>query len=206
MKNNLIKYNDTHIQFLKDNVKGISVNELLEKFNNEFNLNISKSAINNLKRKYNLKNGIKGGQFKKGQISFNKGKTWADYMPKESAKKSLKTTFKKGNIPKNHRMVGSERITKDGYIEIKTAEPNKWQLKQRYIYMQNFGNIPDGYNIIFLDGNRQNLNINNLKAVSKAEDLIMNANNFFTENREITEAGANTARILNKLNQINKQK
>lgn len=204
MENSAKKYSAEHIQFLKDNVRGISTNELLNKFNNQFNFNITKSALMNLKTKYNLKNGIQGGQFKKGQVSFNKGKTWADYMPEESAKRSLKNAFKKGNVPKNHRPVGSERITKDGYTEIKIAEPNKWELKQRVIYIENFGNVPDGHNIIFLDGDRSNLDITNLKAISRAEDLIMNKNGFFTKDKEVTEVGANTAKLLNKLNKINK--
>ena len=42
--------------------------------------------------------------------------------------------FAKGNVPPNHRPVGSERISKDGYIEVKVAEPNKWRLKQRVVY------------------------------------------------------------------------
>ncbi len=37
--------------------------------------------------------------------------------------------FAKGNVPPNHRPVGSERISKDGYIEVKVAEPKQVEIK-----------------------------------------------------------------------------
>lgn len=190
-------YTDEQEQFLIINVKGISLKELTKQFNKKFNLNLSESAIANRKHKLNLSSGIVGGQFKKGNIPFNKGKKWKDYMSKEGQLESLKTTFKKGNIPHNHRAVGSERISKNGYIEIKIAEPNKWQLKHRYIYEKKYGEIPKGYNLIFLDGNRQNIELNNLKLVSKAEDLIMNNNKLFNKNKEITNTGTIIAKVIN---------
>lgn len=184
-------------QYLKENVKGISLKELTKRFNKRFNLNLSESAIANRKHKLNLSSGIVGGQFKKGHKPMNKGKKWKDYMSEEGQLKSLKTAFKKGNIPHNHRVVGSERITKNGYIEIKIAEPNRWQLKHRYIYEKENGKIPKGYNLIFLDGNRQNIELNNLKLVSKAEDLIMNNNKLFNKNKEITNTGTIIAKVIN---------
>lgn len=193
-------YTDEQEQFLIINVKGISLKELTKQFNKKFNLNLSESAIANKKHKLNLSSGIVGGQFQKGQNAWNKGKEWKEYMSKKGQINSLKTTFKKGNIPHNHRAVGSERITKNGYIEIKIKEPNKWQLKHRYIYEKKYGKIPKGYNLIFLDGNKQNLEITNLKMVSKAEDLIMNNNNLFTKNKELTNTGAIIAKVINETN------
>ena len=151
-------YSKSEDDFLKENVKGITLKELTNRFNKEFNLNLSESAIANRKNKLGLSSGITGGQFKKGNIPFNKGKKQKDYMSEESINKTKGTRFKRGNIPHNHKKVGSERITK-GYIEIKTQEPNKWQLKHRYIYEKKYGKIPDGYNLIFLDGNRQNIEL-----------------------------------------------
>ena len=191
-------------KFLIDNVKGIALKELTNRFNKEFNLNLSESAIANRKNKLGLSSGITGGQFKKGNIPFNKGKKQKDYMSEESINKTKGTRFKKGDMPHNHKKVGSERITIDGYIEIKTQEPNKWQLKHRYIYEKKYGKIPDGYNVIFLDGNKQNLDLSNLKLVSKAEDLIMNNNQLFTNDKNLTETGTLIAKIINKSSKLRK--
>lgn len=200
------KYSQEVIDYIIENHKGKSLTELANEVNEKFNLNVNRVSIGNLKSRLRMSQGItleyarNDGCFKKGQTSFNKGKKWNEYMSEEGQANSRKTTFKKGNTPVNHREVGSERINVDGYIEIKVAEPNKWDLKHRVIYRQHYGEIPQGYNIIFLDGNKRNLNINNLKAVSKAEDLIMNNNGLFTTDREITNTGSILASVIDKVN------
>ena len=63
------KYSKIEDQFLIDNVKGITLKELTERFNNKFNMKLSESAISNRKAKLNIQSGIVGGQFVKGQNS-----------------------------------------------------------------------------------------------------------------------------------------
>lgn len=197
-------YSKEEDKFLIDNVKGITLKELTNKFNKRFNYILSESAIANRKHKLKITSGITGCQFKKGNKPYNKGKKWSEYMSEQGQKNSLKTTFKKGNVPFNHREVGSERINKDGYIEIKVSEPNKWQLKHRYLYEKKYGKITDGHNLIFLDGNKQNLELSNLKLISKAEDLIMNNNKLFTDDKNLTETGTLIAKVINKYSKLKK--
>ena len=116
------KYSKIEDQFLIDNVKGITLKELTERFNNKFNLKLSESSIANRKVKLNIQSGIVGGQFVKGRISFNKGKKWSEYMSAEGQANSRKTTFKKGNVPPNRKPIGSERVDKNGYILIKVQD------------------------------------------------------------------------------------
>lgn len=189
-------YTEEQDKFLKDNVKGISLKELVSKFNKKFNLNSSESAIANRKNKLHISSGITGGQFKKGNIPFNKGT--------KGLMKPNKTSFKKGNIPHNHRPVGSERVTIDGFIEIKVAEPNKWEIKSRYIYEKKYGKIPKGYKIIYLDGDKHNLELSNLKLVTYAEELIMNSNKLRFNNKETTESGYLLAKMILKRGNLKK--
>lgn len=162
------------------------------------------SSIQNRKRKLSVKCSFNAGRFKKGNIPVNKGKKWEEYMSEEGKNNSLKTTFKKGNIPHNHRPVGSERINIDGYSEIKIKEPNKWILKHRYIYEQHYGKIPDGYNVMFADKNRQNFDIDNLILVSKHEDLIMNNKKLIYEDKELTKSGHLVAKVIAKTTKLKK--
>ena len=115
-------------------------------------------------------------------------------MPKEVYEKVKHTMFAKGNVPPNHRPVGSERISKDGYIEVKVAEPNKWRLKQRVVYEETKGKIPEGCPKIFLDGNKRNFDIDNLRCITRSELLYLNCNGLNNSN-EITETGILMARL-----------
>lgn len=200
------KYTEEQDQFLIENVKGISLKELTEKFNRYFNLSLNENSIQNRKNRLHIKSGIYGGRFEKGHQPFNKGKKWDEYMPKRNQRSSLKTTFKKGNIPHNHRKIGSERINVDGYLEIKIEEPNKWELKHRYLYKQNKGEIPDGYKIIFADGDKNNLNLDNLIMVSSSEELVMNRNNLRFDNKELTKVGLNIAKVIDKTNKVKNER
>lgn len=71
-----------------------------------------------------------GGFFQKGHVPQNKGKK----MSPEQYKKCSGTMFKKGNVPKNYKPVGSKRILKEGYVEIKIADPNQWELEHRLVW------------------------------------------------------------------------
>jgi hypothetical protein len=105
-------------------------------------------------------------------------------------------------MPPQYRPVGSERINKDGYVEIKVADPRTWKLKQRYIYEQHYGEIPKGYYVIFADQDKRNFDIDNLIAVSRSEMLILNNNKLIYEDKELTKAGVNIAKILSKASKL----
>lgn len=111
------------------------------------------------------------GFFPKGHQPMNKGRKQTEYMSDAQIEKTKATRFKKGCIPKNHKEVGYERITRDGYIEVKTAEPNVFELKHRLVWIEHNGEIPPGYNIQFKDGNKQNICIDNLYMISRSEQM-----------------------------------
>ena len=69
--------------------------------------------------------------------------------------------------PWNTKPAGSEHyINNRTGIQIK-AESGEWMLKQRYVYMQHYGEIPEGCDIVFLDKNTLYFAIDNLLAVSR---------------------------------------
>ena len=106
-------------------------------------------------------------RYKKGNVSHNKGKK----MPPEQYERCKATMFKKGDLPKQTREVGSERVNRDGYTEIKVAHPNKWKLKHRVIWEEAYGEIPEGCNIQFKNHNPQDLRLENLYLISKADQI-----------------------------------
>ena len=166
---------------------------MCEKFNYDFTMTQITSAI----KRYNL-NTVRTGRYEKGRIPYNKGT--------KGIMKPNKTSFKKGDIPANHREVGSERINVYGYTEVKVAEPNKWKLKHRVIYEEHYGEIPKNHNVIFADGNKLNLDINNLVLVNKDQLLVLNKNELIKDNADLTKAGVNVANLMIKIRDINNKR
>lgn len=107
----------------------------------------------------------KAHRFQKGHLSWNKGK----YM-----RVSQKTEFKKGQMPHNFRPVGSERVTRDGYLERKIADPKKWKPVHLILWEEVNGPIPARHKVIFLDNNKQNVVIDNLLLVTFEEAMRRN--------------------------------
>lgn len=159
---------------------------LAEKFNcslssiyyhaNKLGLKKSKEFIVETSRMHSSRpdHGGRRTRFKKGQTPPNKGKKLSEFMSEESIGKIKKTQFKKGNIPHNHKPIGYERTTKDGYVEVKVRDGEKqknFELKHRLVWEKHNGKIPKGNNIQFKDGNRLNCKIDNLYMISRAEQV-----------------------------------
>jgi len=106
-------------------------------------------------------NGL-SGLYEKGQVPYNKGKK----MPYNA--NTVKHQFKKGHKPANTTALGTERITKDGYIEIHVAEPNPYTgadthyvLKHKYLWEKENGKLLEEMCLKCLDSNRQNTDPSN---------------------------------------------
>lgn len=194
-------YTEEEKQFLAKVVPGRSYAEIRDEFIKEFGWEISAGQIKGCLKRYGLNTG-RNGQFPKGHVPLNKGKK----MSPEVYEKCKDTMFKKGQMPVNRRPVGSERVTVDGYIEIKVAEPRKWRLKHRVVWEQHNGPLPKYDAIIFLDGNSLNTDISNLKHVTRKELLLMNQNHLFSKDAELTIAGVNLAKLINKTKEAEEQK
>ena len=199
------RYSEEQKEFIITNNYGKYSKELAEMFNQYFNTNITAKEIAYFRRNNKLNSGLTG-QFKKGNVPHNKDKKQVEYMSKEAIERTKKTRFKIRNKPKNYRPVGSERITKDGYIEVKVADPNKWETKNKIIYKQYYGDIPEGHKIIYADGNKLNNDINNLILVSDNEELIMNKYKLRTENIELTKTGYLIAKVIDKTNMVKNER
>lgn len=193
------KYTQEQRDFFIRFVPGHTRKEIQEAFEKEFNTTITLSAVKAYIGNHKLNTGITG-RFEKGHVPFNKGKKGISYPGQE------KTQFKKGNIPINHKPLGSERITKDGYIEVKISEPNKWMLKQRLVWEKTNGPIPKNHVIVFKDRNKTNTNIENLAIVSRGELVRLNQNNLFSIHPQLTEVGINVAKLIQKTSERKNKK
>ena len=161
------KYTQEEKEFLREFVPEHSYKEIQQAFIDKFKWDITLWQIKNSIKRYHLNTG-RTGRFEKGHIPCNKGRKGI------RAEGSKKTWFQKGNIPKNYKPIGSERVNVNGYIEVKIADPNKWKQKHRVIWEQENGKIPRGYAVIFKDGDKLNIDIDNLMLVSRKVLAAMN--------------------------------
>lgn len=91
-----------------------------------------------------------------------------------------------GQITWNLTPEGTER-TRSGkwdYQYIKVGD--NWVPKQKVLYEQAFGKLPEGFFVIFLDGNKRNFDLDNLYPVNRSIHAHMCQNNWYTDSREHT--------------------
>lgn len=103
--------------------------------------------------------------------------------------------FKKGHVPANHRPVGSERVNRNGYVEVKVEEPNKWRMKHRVVWESVNGKIPKGCIIIFRDNDKTNTNINNLLLIKRSTNAILNHTGLYVHSGELKETAVHIAEL-----------
>ena len=112
--------------------------------------------------------------------------------------------YKGYNSNKAHDMgmkipIGTEYKKQDGMILVKVSK-NKWEYKQRLIYKKyhNVELTSDDY-IIFLDQDRTNFNIDNLKRISRRESSMLTNQQLFSTNPQVTETGILVSRLMIKI-------
>ncbi|QRN86014.1 HNH endonuclease [Clostridia bacterium] len=185
-------------EWIRANVKGVLASDLVRMFNERFGESWSVNQARAYKKNHKLKSGI-DCRYPKGSVPANKGKK----VPKH--KQSIATQFKKGKMPHNHLPIGSEVLSTDGYLRTKVAEPNKWKFTHKLIYQEHNGKIPEGYVVIFTDGNHLNVNIDNLVAVPRMVLLTMNRKGLFKEDTDLTKTGIKIAKVINRTYEIEKE-
>ena len=162
----MIRYTAEEKAFLREFIPGHHYEDIKAEFEKRFR----PITINQVKAYCKNNKVFTGmtGKFGKGRTSWNKG---LHYI---AGGRSKETRFKKGNIPHNHKPLGSVRESKDGYLEVKVAEPNKCAQKHRLVWQGEHGEIPKGSVIVFKDGNRRNFSPDNLECISRAIHAALN--------------------------------
>lgn len=149
------------------NYLGCGPTEMTTRLNTVFGVSYEKRQLSAYYKNHKLVCGLTG-RFEKGHVPPNKGRK-GYYSPG-----SEKGWFRKGEQSMNHKPVGSERVDKDGYVLIKTAEPNVYRPKHKVIWEAAHGPVPQGHVITFIDGNKLNLDISNLRLITKGENATLN--------------------------------
>lgn len=128
---------------------------------------------------------MKRSCFKAGSQPFNKGRPASEWNP--NFKRCRATQFKPGHrggrAAELHQPIGAERISKDGYLELKVNDDlplqRRWEAVHRIVWREANGPIPHGHAVVFKAGkqtaDKSLLTQDRLELVSRAELMRRNS-------------------------------
>lgn len=186
-------------EFIKENHVGVGPKDMADLLNKTFGKSYTRMQMKSYYGNNNINSGL-DGKFERGHKSWNKGL-------KGVVTGGVQTQFKKGNKPHNRVPIGTERIDVDGYtyVKIQDGHGNKnWKLKHVLIWESENGPVPQGHVIIFGNGNKNDLNKENLILISQKQLLIMNKNGLIRSDAELTKTGLIIADIYSKIHERKK--
>ena len=190
-------WSDEEKQYLAEITPGRGYKEIQSMMSCKFGFDYTHHQIKGAITRNKLNTG-RTGRFEKGHATWNKGT--------KGLTKANVTSFKKGQKPHNYKPLGSERITKDGYCEIKVSDTGRrWRPKHVLIYEKHHGKVPKGSAVIFLDGDKRNFDIDNLYLVTRSQLAMLNKNSLIQKDAELTKTAINVVDLMKKISTIEKK-
>ncbi|MNZ19111.1 hypothetical protein D3C78_361350 [compost metagenome] len=113
----------------------------------------------------------KGTRFQKGQRAWNTGISY------QAGGRASETQFKKGSKPHTWVPIGTEQI-RDGYLWRKITDHggrHDWRQVHVMLWEQHHGQVPAGLILVFRDRNKQNIQLDNLELITRAENCRRNS-------------------------------
>jgi hypothetical protein len=172
------KYTRKQLIFLREGYKSMLTHELTQAFNKKFRQQRTVQAI-------------------QGQLTL----------------KGFRKDRKEGMPSSVPREIGSERICPNtGFIVLKIAESyprrggdSRQKHKHKVMWEKQNGPIPLDHTIRFLDGNKQNCDIDNLMMFNRAENMHLNLMGFDLAPPELKESIILRARLIGKIAERKKE-
>ncbi len=174
MKGHWISYSLAEVAWIEAN-KGLVITELHRGFCDRFGrADVSAQNLHALRKRKGWKTG-RTGQFAHGQEAWNKGRPCAPGTGGRHPN-ARKTQFikgeRKGVAVRLYKPVGTERLSKNGYLERKVNDDLPLQKRWRAVHLVNWeainGAVPKGHALKCLDGNKTNTDPSNWELVPRA--------------------------------------
>ena len=162
-------WTDEQVEYLKSIAEGTPRKDIVDKINEKFNLNLSMQQIRDCMNDRGIRNNI-----------------------------DKKFSAKDGNRCRQEKPVGTISKWECGYARIKTGK-NEWEFIQRYVWKEHHGEIPPNHSVIFLDGNTDNYNIENLALVNRNELMKYNSMRLNSNDQELNRVTVNLAKLMTKV-------
>ena len=117
-------------------------------------------------------------RFQKGHVPANKGLRRPGWGPGRMKATQFKKGVRQGVAVKLYQPIGTERISKDGYLERKTNDnlplQARWRSVHLLIWEAAHGPVPKGHAIAFRNGDKRDIRLDNLHCISRRELMARN--------------------------------
>lgn len=189
------KYPDGMLQYIESIADGKTSEELAQAVNEKYGAGtINARQMQAYKKNHGITTGVVT-RFEPGHEPPNKGKK----MSPEQYERCKATMFKKGDVSANHMDVGEYSHTTDGYLIRKKQEHGtqreRWEFVGRAVWEEHYGPVPEGKMVTYLDGNKDNCDIDNLALIDNEINLTMNRRKLRKTEKELTRIGVKVAEL-----------
>lgn len=202
-----MKYPADMEDFVRSIAKGKTSEELADAVNEKYGEGtITVSLMRAYKKNHDISSGL-NTRFKKGCVSFNKGMKQTDFMSREAIERTKATRFQKGHIPHNGGTpVGTVRLRKDSggrhYYWVKVEQPNKWRMKHVVDWENTHGKVPEGYMVVFANGDSTDCRMDNLLLSTRAQNAVRNRWGLHAYDLESAKVANRVADLMSAANKV----
>lgn len=140
-------------------------------------------------------------RYPKGHVPANKGLRRPGFAPG----RMRETQFKKGEQRNsNWTPIGTEAVDRDGYRKRKVrddAAPNMSRFNWKYVHVllweEQHGPVPPGHCLVFRNGNKVDIRVDNLELITRAERMRRNTiHRYSPELKEVIRLNAKLKRTI----------
>lgn len=118
-------------------------------------------------------------RFRPGQQAWNKGVKGSTGLHPNCCKTQFKKGCRTGRANNLYQPIGTERVSKDGYVERKLHDGMPLQSRWRGVHLIRWeainGPLPKGHALVFKDGDKTNTDPANMELVTRAELMARNS-------------------------------
>lgn len=119
-----------------------------------------------------------GTRFVKGQTPPNKGLRRPGWAPGRMRETQFRKGERQGVAVELWKPIGTERISKDGYLERKINDDlpaqRRWRAVHLIVWEAANGPLPKGHAIAFKNGDKRDIRLENLECITRAELMTRN--------------------------------
>ncbi len=120
-----------------------------------------------------------GTRFKKGQVPANKGLRRPGWGPGRMKASQFKKGVRQGVAVKLWKPIGTERLSKDGYLERKVNDDlplqARWRSVHLVIWEEAHGPLPPKHAVRFKNGDKTDIRLDNLELVHRRVMMARNS-------------------------------